>query len=75
MYLQDHGHTALTPALPDDDFDAAVHIAQAVYDQHHLAVVVGRPCGPAPRRQSSRKSLTTAGLLKFLVYGCPPRRT
>ncbi len=68
-YLKDHGHTVVNPALPDDDFDAAVRIAQAVYEQHHLAVVVGRSRGPAPRRQSSRKSLTTAGLLKFLVYG------
>ena len=23
-YLKDHGHTVLNPALPDDDFDAAV---------------------------------------------------
>ena len=32
-YLKDHGHTVLNPALPDDDFDAAVRIAQAEYDQ------------------------------------------
>ena len=28
-YLRDHGHEVLNPALPDDDFDAAVRIAQA----------------------------------------------
>jgi hypothetical protein len=28
-YLKDHGHEVLYPALPDDDFDAAVRIAQA----------------------------------------------
>ena len=27
-YLKDHGHEVLNPALPDDDFDAAVDIAQ-----------------------------------------------
>ena len=27
-YLKDHGHEVLNPALPDDDFDAAVRIAQ-----------------------------------------------
>jgi len=27
-YLKDHGHTVLSPALPDDDFDEAVRIAQ-----------------------------------------------
>lgn len=30
-YLKSHGHEALNPALPDDDFDAAVRIAQAEY--------------------------------------------
>ena len=32
-YLKDHGHDVLNPALPDDDFDAAVRIAQAEFDQ------------------------------------------
>ena len=31
-YLKDHGHDVLNPALPDDNFDAAVRIAQAEYD-------------------------------------------
>ena len=31
-YLKDHGHEVLNPALPDDDFDAAVRIAQAEFD-------------------------------------------
>ena len=34
-YLKDHGHTVINPALPDEDFDEAVRIAQAEYDQHH----------------------------------------
>jgi hypothetical protein len=28
------GHEVLNPALPDDDFDAAVRIAQAKFDRH-----------------------------------------
>jgi hypothetical protein len=28
-YLRSHGHAVLNPALPDDDFAAAVRIAQA----------------------------------------------
>lgn len=27
-YLKNHGHTALNPFLPDEDFDEAVRIAQ-----------------------------------------------
>ena len=40
-YLVDHGHEVLNPALPDDDFDEAVRIAQAEYDQGRPDVVVG----------------------------------
>src|SRR5208283_329610 len=40
-YLRDHGHEVLNPALPDVDFDAAVRIAQAEFDQHRPDVVVG----------------------------------
>ena len=46
-YLKDHGHTVLNPALPDDDFDAAVRIAQAEFDRHHPDVVVGSSRGGA----------------------------
>jgi len=46
-YLKDHGHTVLNPALPDDDFDEAVMIAQAEFDQHHPKVVVGSSRGGA----------------------------
>ena len=30
-FLMDHGHEVLNPHLPDDDFDAALKIAQAEY--------------------------------------------
>ncbi len=46
-YLKDHGHTVLNPALPDDDFDEAVRIAQAELDRHHPDVVVGSSRGGA----------------------------
>jgi alpha-beta hydrolase superfamily lysophospholipase len=45
--LADHGHAVLNPALPDDDFDAAVRIAQAEFDQHRPDVVVGSSRGGA----------------------------
>jgi hypothetical protein len=46
-YLYDHGHEVLNPALPDDDFDAAVRIAQLEFDSHHPDVVVGSSRGGA----------------------------
>ncbi len=45
--LKDHGHEVLNPALPDDDFEAAVRIAQAEYDRGHPDVVVGSSRGGA----------------------------
>ena len=46
-FLRDHGHEVLNPHLPDDDFDAAVKIAQAEVDQAHIDVVVGSSRGGA----------------------------
>ena len=46
-YLKAHGHEVFNPALPDDDFDAAVRIAQAEFDQHQPDVVVGSSRGGA----------------------------
>lgn len=46
-YLKSHGHEVLNPALPDDDFDAAVRIAQAAFDQGKPDVVVGSSRGGA----------------------------
>ena len=46
-YLIEHGHDVLNPALPDDDFDEAVRIAQAEYDQGRPEVVVGSSRGGA----------------------------
>jgi hypothetical protein len=46
-YVKDHGHEVLNPALPDDDFDEAVRIAQAEFDRHHPDVVIGSSRGGA----------------------------
>jgi hypothetical protein len=46
-YLKDHGHEVLNPALPDDDFDESVRIAQAEFDRHRPDVVVGSSRGGA----------------------------
>jgi hypothetical protein len=46
-YLVQHGHTVLNPALPDDDFDAALAIAQTEFDKHQPDVIVGSSRGGA----------------------------
>ena len=46
-FLAEHGHEVLNPALPDDDFDAAVRIAQAEFDRGKPDVVVGSSRGGA----------------------------
>jgi alpha-beta hydrolase superfamily lysophospholipase len=46
-YLAQHGHEVLNPALPDNDFDESVRIAQAEYDQDKPDVVVGSSRGGA----------------------------
>jgi hypothetical protein len=47
IYLRDHGHEVRNPALPDDDFDAAVQIAQQEFDQGKPDVVVASSRGGA----------------------------
>ena len=46
-YLKKHGHEVINPALPDDDFDESVRIAEAEYNQHHPDVIVGSSRGGA----------------------------
>ena len=46
-FLRDHGHEVLNPHLPEDDFDAALRIAQAEFNQHRPDVVVGSSRGGA----------------------------
>jgi alpha-beta hydrolase superfamily lysophospholipase len=47
MFLAQHGHEVINPALPDEDFEAAVRIAQAEFDKHRPQVVVGSSRGGA----------------------------
>ena len=46
-FLKEHGHDVIKPALPDDDFDEAVRIAEAEYKQHQPDVIVGSSRGGA----------------------------
>ena len=46
-YLASHGHEVLNPAMPDEDFDEAVRIAQAELDQHQPDIIVGSSRGGA----------------------------
>lgn len=46
-YLKDAGHEVMNPALDDDDFNAAVHTAQAEFDLHQPDVIVGSSRGGA----------------------------
>jgi len=46
-YLKDHGHDVANPALPDEDFDEAVRIAQEEFDTHRPDVIVGSSRGGA----------------------------
>lgn len=47
IYLAGHGHTVINPALPDEDFAAAVDIAQSEFDKYQPDVVVGSSRGGA----------------------------
>jgi alpha-beta hydrolase superfamily lysophospholipase len=46
-FLAQHGHEVINPKLPDEDFTAAVQVAQAEYDRHRPEVVVGSSRGGA----------------------------
>src|SRR5438067_1280461 len=46
-YLAQHGHEIINPKVPDEDFEAAVRIAQAEYDRHHPDAIVGSSRGGA----------------------------
>jgi len=46
-HLIEHGFTMINPALPKDDFEESVHIAQAAFKEHAPEVVVGSSRGGA----------------------------
>lgn len=45
--LTRYGHVVINPKLPDEDFAAALAIAQAAFDEHEPDVVVGSSRGGA----------------------------
>ena len=46
-YLNEHGHEVINPALPDEDFEESVRIAEVEYTKHHPDVIVGSSRGGA----------------------------
>jgi alpha-beta hydrolase superfamily lysophospholipase len=46
-YLIQHGHEVINPALPDDDFAAAVSVAQEEFNKRRPDVIVGASRGGA----------------------------
>ena len=46
-FLARHGHDVVNPKLPDEDLEMAVRIAQAEFNKHRPAVVVGSSRGGA----------------------------
>ncbi len=46
-YLKEHGHEVINPALPDEDFEESVRIAEAEFNQHQPDVIVGSSRGGA----------------------------
>jgi hypothetical protein len=55
-YFGDYGHEVFNPALPNDDFDQAVRIAQAEFDWHRPGC--GRGEWPAPLRNGTPTGYT-----------------
>jgi len=46
-FLKENGHEVINPALPDDDFDESVRIAEAEFQKHQPDVIVGSSRGGA----------------------------
>lgn len=44
-YLRDHGHTVIEPALPHEDFEESIRIAEAYRLEHWPDVIVGSSRG------------------------------
>jgi hypothetical protein len=66
-YLVQHGHEVINPALPDQDFAAAVRIVEGEFDRHQPDVVVG-----SSRRGTVAMNMNSGNAR--LVLLCPARR-
>src|SRR5207244_7027857 len=66
-FLAQHGHEVINPALPHEDFEQAVRIAQAEFDKHQPDVVVGSSRGGAV-------AMTINSGDARLVLLCPARK-
>ena len=74
-YLAAHGHAVLNPALPDEDFAAAVRIAQDEFDRHQPDVVVGSSRGGAVAHEHRfGRGPAGAALPRLEEVGQPRRR-
>jgi hypothetical protein len=62
-FLRSHGHEVINPALPDEDFAAAVRIAQAEFDRHQPAAVVGSSRGGAVAHEYSVRGHAAGALV------------
>lgn len=63
-YLKEHGHEVPNSALPDDDCDESIRIAEAEYNKHQPDVIVDSSCGGAV-------AVNTQGGETPLVLLCP----
>lgn len=68
VWLADHGHEVLNPALDDDDFEAALRTAELIFRQSPPDVIVGSSRGGAVAM-----NMQAVGVPCVLL--CPARRT
>lgn len=66
-FLKEHGHEVINPALPDDDFDESIRIAEAAFNKHTPDVIVGSSRGGAVAANMNSKDTP-------LVLLCPAWR-
>jgi len=59
QYLKGLGHEVLNPALPSNDFEASVRIAQVACDEDSPDVIVGSSRGGAIAMAMNRRNIKT----------------
>ncbi len=70
-YLESLGHEVLNPALPREDFEASIDIAQKEYDKNNPDVVVGSSRGGAIamaiKKENTKTVLIAPAYKKFKI--------